>query len=358
MSGRPVLIFVGGFLGAGKTTLILRAARALAERGKRVAVITNDQDRSLVDTRVAEAQKVAAREVAGGCFCCRFSDLMEQAEGLREYEPDVIFAEPVGSCIDLSATILQPLKRFYEREYRLAPLTVLVDPAMLERAKRGEMDGDVEYLFGQQLAEADLICTTKRDLYPGARAAKVPVDFAVSGATGEGVDEWLAEVLSGRRMAGARLLEVDYGRYAEAEAALAWLNLEAAIRLAIAKSPALVCGPLCDRLEEELRGRGIFVAHLKIFDQCASGWLKVSLAGDGAPRPEGDLLAEAAEEHQLAINLRAIAEPEEMRELVLAALREVGGSLEIRHARAFRPAAPRPEHRFSATVASGPVTSG
>ena len=64
----------------------------------------------------------------GGCFCCRFSDLMDSAERLRAHEPDVILAEPVGSCIDISATVLQPIKRYYGDRYRLAPFTVLVDP--------------------------------------------------------------------------------------------------------------------------------------------------------------------------------------------------------------------------------------
>jgi len=63
-----------------------------------------------VDTRFREATLLPTREVAGGCFCCRFYDMMDAVAQLREYHPDVIFAEPVGSCVDLSATILQPLK--------------------------------------------------------------------------------------------------------------------------------------------------------------------------------------------------------------------------------------------------------
>ena len=46
----PSLVIVGGFLGSGKTTLILKAADFLRRQGKRVAVILNDQDAGLVDT--------------------------------------------------------------------------------------------------------------------------------------------------------------------------------------------------------------------------------------------------------------------------------------------------------------------
>ena len=69
---RPALILVSGFLGSGKTTLIVRASDLLRRRGVRVAVITNDQDGGLVDTQVTQARAIPTREVAGGCFCCRF----------------------------------------------------------------------------------------------------------------------------------------------------------------------------------------------------------------------------------------------------------------------------------------------
>src|SRR5581483_12486880 len=115
--GRPWIIPVGGFLGAGKTTLILAAARVLRDRGAKSAAILNDQGAQLVDTAHVHRRGIDAAEVAGACFCCKFSDLIDAAEGLRAYAPDVIFIEPVGSCTDLSATILQPLKRDFRNRY-------------------------------------------------------------------------------------------------------------------------------------------------------------------------------------------------------------------------------------------------
>ena len=102
----PIFALVGGFLGSGKTTLILRAAALLREQGLRVAVITNDQDSGLVDTKLSEAQELRTGEVAGGCFCCRFSELLDAAEQLTAFRPDVIFAEPVGSCVDIYCALL------------------------------------------------------------------------------------------------------------------------------------------------------------------------------------------------------------------------------------------------------------
>ena len=341
-------MFVGGFLGAGKTTLILKAAETLRAQGQRVAVIMNDQDAALVDTLQSQANDFPTSEVAGGCFCCRFSDLLDAADQLASYRPEIIFAEPVGSCVDLSATILQPLLAFHRDKFRVAPLTVLLDPLTAARLDSGELPGDTQFLIRNQIAEADLLCVTKKDIHGELPQLSVPVDFHLSAQRGDAVQAWLNEVLSSKRVTGARLLDVDYDRYAEAEAALGWLNLHAEIRLDAAASPALIAGPLLDQLNGALTAGGIEIAHLKIFDRAATGWVRASISSNGdEPQPQGDILAEAAIDHQLAINLRAIVDPESLRDLVTRALQEFGSQIRILHLRAFRPSRPVPEHRFT-----------
>ena len=54
----PTFVVVGGMLGAGKTSLIVAAARRLAEQGRRVGVVTNDQGSGLVDTALLRAAHV------------------------------------------------------------------------------------------------------------------------------------------------------------------------------------------------------------------------------------------------------------------------------------------------------------
>jgi len=46
------VILVGGFLGAGKTTLVARAAERFSRQGKRVGLVANDQAADLVDTEL------------------------------------------------------------------------------------------------------------------------------------------------------------------------------------------------------------------------------------------------------------------------------------------------------------------
>src|ERR1700758_5504111 len=117
MNNRPTMVVVGGFLGAGKTTLILAAARQLEQRGIKSAIILNDQGESLVDTLLARESGFPVGEVTGGCFCCQFSDLIDAAAKLRAHAPQVIFAEPVGSCTDISANVLRPLSELYSAAY-------------------------------------------------------------------------------------------------------------------------------------------------------------------------------------------------------------------------------------------------
>jgi len=348
LTHRPLLVVVGGFLGAGKTTLLVQAARLAAERGLRPALITNDQAGGLVDTGFAEAAGLATGEVAGGCFCCRFSSLTEAALRLAEAQPDLIFCEPVGSCIDLSATILQPLKADFRALFRLAPFTVLVRPSAYRALERGELEPSIAYLMRQQLAEADYIAATRADVEePG----EGPWDLALSGRTGFGVGAWLDLVMGGAP-AGRRILsQVDYRVYAEAEAGLGWLNYEGTFTFQRAQTPAAVAGPILEEIEAALRANSISIAHLKVLDRAATGTVKASLCDVSSEvEADGDLTASAAMEHQFRLNLRAVGPAGQLREIVERALAHCPARRSAERLAAFQPAEPRPEHRFASIV--------
>ena len=334
MTERPWLAVVGGFLGAGKTTLILAAARELANRGLKSAVILNDQGDSLVDTQHARQNGMDAAEVTGGCFCCRFTDLLDSAQELRDDAPDVIFAEPVGSCTDISATVLRPLRERYFEEFRLAPLTVCVDPARTREIEKSGCNPHLAFLYRNQLEEADLVCYTKSDLYPDAPLS----DHArcVSAVTGQGVAAWLDELLSGQLAAGSRTLDIDYGEYARAEAALAWLNLRATLECRPLISPSMLLGPLVDHI-----AAGVHVVHLKALDQCASGYIKAAVCVNGEePRIEGDLDASPSRDHEILINLRAAGDPAQVRAVVEEAMADLRGKILYHQITCFTPAPP------------------
>ena len=321
---RPWLIPVGGFLGAGKTTLIIAAARLLAARGLKCAAIMNDQAGDLVDSAYATAQGLTANDVTGGCFCCRFSDLVDKADQLRALSPDVIFIEPVGSCTDLSATILQPLKRNFAHIYRLAPLTVVVDPT------RDLSDPNIAFLSENQRAEADLLFINHRpQLNPEAVAA------------------WLDEVLASTVPVGAKLLSIDYQTYARAEASLGWLNWSATLHLPVAFSPATLIGPLLDHLQNSLTQ----IIHLKIADQTPSTFLKAALTSNtGEPSVQGDITASPESTHHLRLNLRAMMDPDTLQTSFSQVLATLPGLRLNERLQCFSPAPPKPEYRYSEIV--------
>ena len=352
-SHRPIIVPIGGFLGAGKTSLIVTAARLLQDRGVKAAALFNDQGDQLVDTRFAEANGVEASQVTGGCFCCRLSDLVHAADDLRARMPEVIFAEAVGSCTDISATVLQPLKLEHARHFRVAPYTVLVDPERAGRWMDPELDADLAFLFRKQIEEADLVCFSKADLFPELPPIAGISARHLSSRTGDGVQAWLDDILGGRFQPGGKILELDYRRYARAEASLAWLNCAATGKPAVPLSPASVVGPLLERLDAALAADGLAIAHLKVMDESPSGWVKASIVRHGCePSIQGSLDASPADMHRLLLNARAAGPPAALRRVVEAQLAAIPGATKIRSMQCFSPSPPQPEQRLSYVVPS------
>ena len=95
----PVSI-VGGYLGAGKTTLVNHLLR---ERGgRRIAVLVNDFGDLSIDDALIEARDGALLRLAGGCICCSFgSDLLAALQQLLALQapPDHVLVECSGVAL-------------------------------------------------------------------------------------------------------------------------------------------------------------------------------------------------------------------------------------------------------------------
>jgi hypothetical protein len=244
----------------------------------------------------------------------------------------------------VAATVIRPLQLYHGDTFHVAPLTVLFDPALAAEIAVGRADSSVEYLFRNQIAEADVVCASKADVYP---VPHWPVpDFPLSAKSGDGIESWLDQILGAEQSAGTRRLDVDYAEYGAAEAMLGWLNIRAAVNLHEASSPAALLGPLLDDLDRRLSGEGANIAHLKLFDQTRSGFLKAGIAANGEPPGlDGDLLGEPERRHELTLNLRAVADPSQMETMVRSALTALPGTVQLLSVGAFRPAQPVPQHR-------------
>jgi G3E family GTPase len=106
----PITI-ITGFLGSGKTTLILNLIPQLPKR-YRLALIKNEFGDVAVDSQLASSQAIAGvRELLNGCICCNLvGSLGDALEQLRvEQSPDRIVVETSGSAFP--ATLAMEINR-------------------------------------------------------------------------------------------------------------------------------------------------------------------------------------------------------------------------------------------------------
>lgn len=353
----PRLILVGGFLGAGKTTLLMQAAQQLAAQGYRVGLVTNDQGSDLVDSALSRQAEIPVVEVAGGCFCCRFPDLLLALQQLQKtVNPTVILAEPVGSCTDLMATVLRPLMAYHPNAYTIAPLTVLLDATRQPAAYTSE----INYLYQKQLAEAEVLVVSKADLLTSHTLAEqvrllhqqyapAPI-MQIAAQRGDGVAEWLQIMLTQTSQL-AKTVELDYTRYAQAEAQLGWLNLKGTLQ---SQQPFMAKHWLTHflhTLDYALRDRNAAIAHVKMQAQTAEAVFKASLTSSAGPIT-WDLAPSAAPSTQLdfLLNARVHTTPVILEQTVRWSFAEMTPAPDFRyeftHFECFSPAAPRPTYRL------------
>jgi Ni2+-binding GTPase involved in maturation of urease and hydrogenase len=358
-------VMVGGFLGAGKTTTLGRLARFYPGRGQKVGLVTNDQAQDLVDTASLRSQGFPVEEVPGACFCCRFDDLVSRVGRLEGNErPDVILAEPVGSCTDLVATVVRPLEDLYGNRFEVAPYPVLFKPSHGLRILRGESGGGFSpkaaYIFKKQLEEADAIVVNRIDelsaqaleelnaLVAGAFPG-TPV-LRMSAKTGQGF-EALAALLDQEGNFGRKVLDIDYDTYAEGEAELGWLN--SAVRVSAPAPFALddLLLGVVNRLRSALAALWAEVAHLKVIG-LADGSFGVANLVSSASGTELSLPSHSAvAEVELIVNARVATDPVvlegEVRRAVGEACEARGARGEVRTLQSFRPGRPTPTHRYA-----------
>lgn len=162
----PVTV-LGGYLGAGKTTVV--NAILAGDHGRRLAVLVNDFGSVNIDADLIIDHNGNTISLQNGCICCSIADSLGDAlDAVLAFEPppDQILIEASG--------VAEPAKvSAYGQGWpgcRLDAVVVLADVESIQKLATDEFVGDV---VQRQLSAADIVVVTKCDLVDPLRVGTV-----------------------------------------------------------------------------------------------------------------------------------------------------------------------------------------
>ena len=150
------LTVIGGYLGAGKTTLINKLLSAA--HGRRLAVLVNDFGAVNIDRDLIARHDGDTIALSNGCVCCSISDALGDAlDNVIALKPDNIVIEASG--------VADPAKIAYYGQgwpgVRLDAVATLVDATTIRRRAGDKFVGK---LVERQLDAGDVLLLSKTDL--------------------------------------------------------------------------------------------------------------------------------------------------------------------------------------------------
>lgn len=346
---------LSGFLGSGKTTAIHQTAQQLIQAGQKVGVITNDQGMILVDHGLFKNQDIPSKQVINGCFCCNYHDLDNNIQALlEEHQAEVIFAESVGSCTDIVATVLKPLLQY--RPDTQVTLSTFADVRLLQLIlgeNTSSFDESILYIFKKQLEEAGIIVVSKIDLITAEALHEIQelmqekygdkIVLYQNTFDPESLKNWLETIDANSQAFQLESLQIDYDTYAQGEARLAWLDqsMEVAGENALQGTEYLI-----NEIYHKTVAQGYNIGHLKFL---IDGETKVSFTNNAEPAAQLNILPKSSV--NLLLNMRVESTPEEVQHLIREACKTIESQYDYRlmlhQEAAFQPGYPKPIFRMS-----------
>lgn len=155
------VMIIGGFLGSGKTTTILRISRQLSNAGKKTAIIVNEIGEIGLDGDILTSPGIITEELTSGCICCTLRISMQYTLQTLEEEfmPDVVIIEPTG--IAFPGQIREEIETMGLSELSFSPIATLVDPGRF-----GIEASEIPRFIETQIKEAEVLCINKIDITP------------------------------------------------------------------------------------------------------------------------------------------------------------------------------------------------
>lgn len=195
---------IAGFLGCGKTTLLLNLSRLLAGEGeRRVALVVNEIGEIPVDGKVIEESGMQVKDIGGGCICCEVASTFAKTiyRLYKDFSPEHVLVEPTGVAVPHQVKLAARMGG-RDAKIGLGPAIVLFDATRPAELLDMDMLGQ---LVTTQVKDADIIAISKVDAVDEAavdeacqkvrqynsHAAIVPL----SSFTGLGVQQLVEELL-------------------------------------------------------------------------------------------------------------------------------------------------------------------
>lgn len=335
MSKQRILVF-SGFLGSGKTTTMIETAKYLADQGIKVALVTNDLGSHLVDTNLARIQNVPVAEIPNGCFCHDIPNLVATIDRLSaEAHPDIVFAEPVGSCVDLVRNVYKELNQNFAERYELAPFTAVIDPVRYQSIYMGIGENlfnePVTYMYQKQLEEAEVLLLNKIDCIDEAAQQAILTSLhekfpqatvvPIASANQTNYANWTKTFMQGQK---SRIIEldIDWDHVLQAENTMGWYNKRVEV---VGDEPIdtnRFSKALLEKICHAFIERQLEIAHLKMIGEHSGDYVKAALTGTSRKIEFSHKMREQTAAMKVNINIRALILPKDLEKLMDTALAE------------------------------------
>jgi G3E family GTPase len=355
------LYLIGGFLGSGKTTAIQQASMELFEEDITVGAITNDQGAHLVDSRFLQSFDIPTQEVSGGCFCCNYNDLEASIQSLiKEHNPDVIFAESVGSCTDLISTIANPLAKFYPDQPVV--ISIFADARILPVLMQDSshfFDDQIHYIYQKQLEEADILIVNKTDLVNQSELLQIQQlveehfsdkkTLYQNSLNRDDIKHWLSILNEYEPKVNRESLDIDYELYGAGEAQLGWLNAEFSIQ-SNENSVGEEAYKFVKGIFASISNENLPIGHLKFLIQGENFHQKISFSGGNRSPLNLETKEYQSDYISILVNARVQTSPENLEKIIYKNTKiiedEIDGKIKEIAISAFQPGFPEPTHRI------------
>ena len=200
------MIVLGGFLGSGKTTILMKIANHFIGKGNKVAVLVNDVGEIGVDGKTLAGEGYNTTELPDGCVCCSLKSELQVAirNVAKDIKPDVMIIEPTGlalpskivETIDDMKQLFDDIPSFTEPEVVgvVDAVRFPIFAAKKEKFVKEQLEGSKAVIINK-IDVASEKCMADTEIWLSINVGDVP-KYKVSALTGENIKETLEALFS------------------------------------------------------------------------------------------------------------------------------------------------------------------